>query len=142
HSRRRWQLNPHTPVLRLGRIARRQQAIRASNARLHIQGALGLSQALLAGAPVRRAFTPYDVPRVMSALPPKADMCGVNRNVRFGPKADIGTSITFRLTFAGRLRNRLSALIAHIREMVFQASLDTAAPRPNVCAILFNVRSA
>src|SRR5262249_4209226 len=24
----------------------------------------------------------------MSALPPKADMCGANRNVRFGPKAD------------------------------------------------------
>jgi hypothetical protein len=27
---------------------------------------------------------------VMSALPPKADMCGVTRDVRFGPKADIG----------------------------------------------------
>src|SRR5262245_12333775 len=26
---------------------------------------------------------------VMSALPPKADMCGAARNVRFGPKADI-----------------------------------------------------
>ena len=26
---------------------------------------------------------------LMSALPPKADMCGANRNVRFGPKADI-----------------------------------------------------
>src|SRR5262245_27478818 len=73
---------------------------------------------------------------------PNSDIDCVFRHVRFGPKADIGTSITFRLTFAGRLRNRLSALIAHIREMVFQASLDTAAPRPNVCAILFNVRSA
>src|SRR5262249_22042115 len=28
--------------------------------------------------------------RVMSALPPEADMCGAKRNVRFGPKADIG----------------------------------------------------
>src|SRR5215510_788419 len=26
---------------------------------------------------------------MMSALPPKADMCGANTNVRFGPKADI-----------------------------------------------------
>ena len=25
----------------------------------------------------------------MSALPPKADMCGATRDVRFGPKADI-----------------------------------------------------
>jgi hypothetical protein len=25
----------------------------------------------------------------MSALPPKADICGAKRNVRFGPKADI-----------------------------------------------------
>ena len=25
----------------------------------------------------------------MSALPPKADMCGAARDVRFGPKADI-----------------------------------------------------
>ena len=28
--------------------------------------------------------------KVMSALPPKADMCGATSNVRFGPKADIG----------------------------------------------------
>ena len=27
---------------------------------------------------------------VMSALPPKADVCGANRHVCFGPKADIG----------------------------------------------------
>jgi hypothetical protein len=25
----------------------------------------------------------------MSALPPKADVCGAKSNVRFGPKADI-----------------------------------------------------
>src|SRR5262249_1822190 len=30
---------------------------------------------------------------LMSALPPKADMCGATRDVRFGPKADIGTLI-------------------------------------------------
>ena len=27
--------------------------------------------------------------KAMSALPPKADMCGAVANVRFGPKADI-----------------------------------------------------
>jgi len=27
--------------------------------------------------------------KVMSALPPKADMCSAARDVRFGPKADI-----------------------------------------------------
>jgi hypothetical protein len=26
---------------------------------------------------------------VMSALPPKGDMCGATRDVRFGPEADI-----------------------------------------------------
>jgi len=78
---------------------------------------------------------------VMSALPAKADMCSALGHVCFGPKADIGTSITFRLTFASRLRNRLFAWIAHIREMVFPAGLDTPAPRLNVCAILFDVRS-
>src|SRR5262245_20660612 len=30
--------------------------------------------------------------RNMSALPPKADMCGAIRDVRFGPIADIGAS--------------------------------------------------
>ena len=29
-------------------------------------------------------------PPAVSALPPKADMCGAKRNVRFGPIADIG----------------------------------------------------
>src|SRR5262245_22340597 len=29
------------------------------------------------------------VQNVMSALPPKADMCGATTDVRFGPKADI-----------------------------------------------------
>jgi hypothetical protein len=36
-------------------------------------------------------MTPYyNGPRVMSALPPEADVCGANRHVRYGPKADIG----------------------------------------------------
>jgi hypothetical protein len=32
--------------------------------------------------------------KVMSALPPKADMCGATRDVRFGPKADLWLFIT------------------------------------------------
>src|SRR5262245_16025699 len=32
----------------------------------------------------------YAVQNVMSALHPKADMCGATRDVRFGPIADIG----------------------------------------------------
>jgi len=27
--------------------------------------------------------------KLMSALPPKADMCGATRDVRFGPEADM-----------------------------------------------------
>jgi hypothetical protein len=34
----------------------------------------------------------------MSALPPKADMCGATRNVRYGPIADI-TSVNFNGRF-------------------------------------------
>jgi hypothetical protein len=33
----------------------------------------------------------YAVQRLMSALPPKADMCGATRDVRYGPKADISS---------------------------------------------------
>jgi len=33
---------------------------------------------------------------VMSALPPKADMCGATTDVRFGPIADIRRPIRFR----------------------------------------------
>ena len=33
--------------------------------------------------------------KVMSALPPKADMCSATRYVRFVPKADIRISIPF-----------------------------------------------
>jgi len=32
----------------------------------------------------------------MSALPPKADMCGATGDVRYGPKADIATSTGFQ----------------------------------------------
>jgi hypothetical protein len=32
----------------------------------------------------------------MSALPPKADMCGATKDVRFGPKADIALTESVR----------------------------------------------
>ena len=35
--------------------------------------------------------------RAMSALPPKADMCGATIDVRFGPKADIALNCNFRI---------------------------------------------
>jgi hypothetical protein len=31
----------------------------------------------------------FAVQNGMSALPPKADVCGATRNVRYGPKADM-----------------------------------------------------
>lgn len=45
----------------------------------------------------------------------------------------------FGLTFACRLRNRFFAFLAQIREMVFHAGLDTAAPRHNIRTVLFEV---
>jgi hypothetical protein len=52
------------------------------------------------------------------------------------------TSGVFRLTFATpRLGNHFFACIAQIREMVCHAGFDTATPRRNTSAILFDVRS-
>src|SRR5262245_51299662 len=48
----------------------------------------------------------------MSALPPKADMCGATRDVRYGPKADIHsiTSSARAMSVGGTLRPRLLAV--------------------------------
>ena len=35
----------------------------------------------------------YAVQQAMSALPPRADMCGATRDVRYGPEADIPAHI-------------------------------------------------
>jgi hypothetical protein len=43
---------------------------------------------------------------VMSALPPKADMCGANSHVCFGPKADIVRTLFDHLVGAGEQRWR------------------------------------
>ena len=49
----------------------------------------------------------------MSALPPKADMCGAARDVRFGPIADIGTtrSVSRLITHYSTVRLKLSVAV-------------------------------
>jgi hypothetical protein len=44
--------------------------------------------------------------KVMSALPPKADMCGATRDVRFGPKADSRIAVSLFNQFIGALLKR------------------------------------
>ena len=44
----------------------------------------------------------YAVQKGMPALPPKADMCGATRDVRFGPIADITSIRSLRQRGAGR----------------------------------------
>jgi hypothetical protein len=44
----------------------------------------------------------------MSALAPKADMCGANRDVRYGPIADIGSDLFDHLVGGGQQRLRHS----------------------------------
>ena len=43
--------------------------------------------------------------KVMSALPPKADMCGANRDVRFVPIADSCTAVNLQRDVAGPARS-------------------------------------
>jgi hypothetical protein len=54
---------------------------------------LASSEIELGGGPTGRSSAgqkqTFAVHQPMSALPPKADMCGATRDVRFGPKADI-----------------------------------------------------
>ena len=47
--------------------------------------------------------------RLMSALPPKADMCGATRDVRFGPKADmlVSTNMFIERGQSARISMRL-----------------------------------
>jgi len=48
----------------------------------------------------------------MSALPPKADMCGAKLNVRFGPQADIGFAYRLRFLLAmGRRQPQLARAV-------------------------------
>jgi hypothetical protein len=66
----------------------------------------------MCNAPTHVRFTPNsdresEFPhKVMSALPPKADMCGASSEVRYGPKADMSVSAWGRLAHASRTANR------------------------------------
>jgi hypothetical protein len=52
----------------------------------------------------------------MSALPPKADMCGATRDVRFGPKADI-SSLVNSASHSPCSRNQTNGAVTFYREV-------------------------
>ena len=82
------------------------------------------SGADICSAPTHVRFTPNSdresglTQTVMSALPPKADMCGATRRVCFGPEADIVPIQKGQFTAAGVLR-RTSAMIAATSFAIF-----------------------
>jgi hypothetical protein len=57
----------------------------------------------------KRTFAPQNV---MSALPPKADMCGATGDVRFGPKADIERTKNIPLATISRYRMQRAVDVA------------------------------
>jgi hypothetical protein len=48
----------------------------------------------------------------MSALPPKADMCGATRDVCFGPKADISELAEISKFLAGNIKTTADKFLA------------------------------
>ena len=64
----------------------------------------------------------FAVQYAMSALPPKADMCGATRDVRYGPKADI-TELGFhqRLDFT-------SLIVVFVAPLPFHCSPLSSSP--------------
>jgi hypothetical protein len=52
--------------------------------------------------------------RAMSALPPKADVCSANRDVRFGPIADMRRAAQQATEASFRGTNRTSRLTARV----------------------------
>ena len=56
----------------------------------------------------------YAVQNIMSALPPKADMCSALGHVRFGPKADIASCPSGGLLRLARYV--LGALFSQLRQ--------------------------
>src|SRR5262245_30329137 len=84
--------------------------------------------------------------KVMSALPPKADMCGAHAHVCFGPKADIASPLPRDKLLPIVVRNFDDAFrfVCNSREiifyrMVFQVSERNRAPelahRKAVCIV-------
>jgi hypothetical protein len=62
--------------------------------------------------------------KIMSALPPKADMCGATRDVRFVPKADIRCGYSSMRLSARSKKSRL------IGNPMLTTSLSLKSPRP------------
>ena len=62
--------------------------------------------------------------KIMSALPPKADMCGATRDVRFVPKADIRRGYSSMRLSARSKKSRL------IGNPMLTTSLSLKSPRP------------
>jgi hypothetical protein len=62
----------------------------------------------------------------MSALPPKADMCGAIRDVRFGPKADIRQKSQSRMITTGRRFGKTYFVIAFINPSTIWSTLKLA----------------
>ena len=65
---------------------------------------------------------------VMSALPPKADMCGATRDIRLVPIADIGTLINVAANVPLRTRrqallNPLVEVLTRLLRMIFITTL-------------------
>ena len=64
----------------------------------------------------------------MSALPPKADMCGANHHICFGPKADIADAFFFTRYLANRFGDDpcpiapFTGLIALLARLVYLLS--------------------
>jgi hypothetical protein len=86
----------------------------------------------------------------------KADIRAAKRHVRFTPesghsqrqyqcplwaKSGHWRVYNVSINFFRPLAKSSLCMVAHIREMVFQAGLDTVASRLNICAIFFDVRS-
>ena len=72
----------------------------------------------------------------MSALPPKADMCGAATDVHFGPKADIRTLGSFEENQSIFLEKRLNRRTCFHRKpilafiAIFSATISLAGPAP------------
>jgi hypothetical protein len=52
---------------------------------------------------------------VMSAFPPRADMCGATRDVRFGPKADMPAAAALHPPLRRRFQQFLKFLLVELR---------------------------
>jgi hypothetical protein len=77
---------------------------------------------------------------VMSALPPKADMCSANTDVGYGPKADIDHAvITKKARDNCRARRRVAAILSMLRRLSQQVEHGHCSERARVALPTFHV---